>query len=156
MEGRRAPKDAGLHFVQALLPLTRGASVEPAGAGYFLNGSEHSLTLSLSSAMSAASCSLMYFAMVASLSPTVETQRPSAQNLPSPNQTLPLPLATFRGLLGFDPACELVHFALAFGFDAEQRAAAAHARLHITVHLHAQLLLDALPSAFEIAGHTRS
>ena len=25
MEGRRAPKDAGLHAVQALLPLTRGA-----------------------------------------------------------------------------------------------------------------------------------
>ena len=73
MEGRRAPKDAGLHAVQALLPLTRGEPVEPAGPGYFLNGSEYSLTLSLSSAMSAASCSLMYFAMVASLSPTVET-----------------------------------------------------------------------------------
>ena len=68
-----APKDAGLHAVQALLPLTRGEPVEPAGPGYFLNGSEYSLTLSLSSAMSAASCSLMYFAMVASLSPTVET-----------------------------------------------------------------------------------
>ena len=158
MEGRRAPKDAGLHAVRALLPLTRGAPVEPAGAGYFPNGSERSLTLSLSSAMSAASCSLMHFAMVASFRPTAETQRPSAQNLLSPNQTLPLPLAfaTLFGLLGFDLACELVHFALAFGFDAEQRAAAAHARLHITVHLHAQLLLDALPSAFEIAGHTRS
>lgn len=70
MEGRRAPKDAGLHFVQALLPLTRGAPVEPAGEGYFLNGAGCSLTLSLSSAMSAASCSLMYFAMVASLNPT--------------------------------------------------------------------------------------
>lgn len=73
MEGRRAPKDAGLHAVQALLPLTRGEPVEPAAPGYFLNGSEYSLTLSLSSAMSAASYSLMYFAMVASLSPTVET-----------------------------------------------------------------------------------
>ena len=41
--------------------------------GYFLNGSEYSFTLSLSSAMSEASCSLMYFAMVASLSPTVDT-----------------------------------------------------------------------------------
>ena len=73
MEGRRAPKDAGLHAVRALLPLTRGAPVEPAGEGYFLNGSEYSLTLSLSRAMSEASCSLMYFAIVASLSPTVET-----------------------------------------------------------------------------------
>ena len=86
MEGRRAPKDAGLHAVQALLPLTRGEPVEPAGPGYFLNGSEYSLTLSLSSAMSAASCSLMYFATVASSSPTVETQQPSAQNPLLPNR----------------------------------------------------------------------
>ena len=40
---------------------------------------------SLSIAMSAASCSLMHFAMVASLSPTVEMQQPSVQNLLLPN-----------------------------------------------------------------------
>ena len=39
MEGRRAPKDAGLRVVQALLPLTRGEPVEPAGPGYFVCGS---------------------------------------------------------------------------------------------------------------------
>ena len=54
-------------------PLTRGAPVEPAPRGYLLNGSSYSLTLSLSWAMSARSCSRMYFAIVASFSPTVET-----------------------------------------------------------------------------------
>ena len=54
-------------------PLTRGTPVEPAVPAYLLNGSSYSLTLSLSSAMSARSCSRMYFAIVASLSPTVDT-----------------------------------------------------------------------------------
>ena len=44
------------------------------GLPYFLlNGSSYSLTLNLSSAMSWASCSLMYFAIVASFRPTVDT-----------------------------------------------------------------------------------
>ena len=54
-------------------PLTRGMPVEPAVPAYLLNGSSYSLTLGLSSAMSARSCSRMYFAIVASLSPTVDT-----------------------------------------------------------------------------------
>ena len=40
---------------------------------YLANGSSYSLTLSLPSAWSEASCSRMYFAMVASFRPTVET-----------------------------------------------------------------------------------
>ena len=54
-------------------PLTRGGPVEPAVPAYLLNGSSYSLTLSLSRAMSARSCSRMYFAIVASFNPTVDT-----------------------------------------------------------------------------------
>ena len=54
-------------------PLTRGVPVEPATSDYLANGSSYSLTLSLSSAMSALSCSRMYFAIMASFSPTVDT-----------------------------------------------------------------------------------
>jgi hypothetical protein len=54
-------------------------------AYFLLNGSSYSLTLSLSRAMSAASCSLMHFAIVASFMPTVETQCPSAQNFLFPD-----------------------------------------------------------------------
>ena len=54
-------------------------------AYFLLNGSSYSLTLSLSRAMSAASCSLMHFAIVASFMPTVETQCPSGQNFLFPD-----------------------------------------------------------------------
>ncbi len=54
-------------------------------AYFLLNGSSYSLTLSLPRAMSAASCSLMHFAIVASFMPTVETQQPSAQNFLFPD-----------------------------------------------------------------------
>ena len=54
-------------------PLTRGGPVEPAAPAYLLNGSSYSLTLSLSWAMSARSCSRTCFAMVFSFSPTVLT-----------------------------------------------------------------------------------
>ena len=53
--------------------LTRGVPVKRAVPGYFLNGSSYSLTLSRSRAMSACSCSRMYFAIVASFRPTVDT-----------------------------------------------------------------------------------
>ena len=49
------------------------ASLAAAGSGYLAKGSSYSLTLNLSSAWSCASCSRMYFAIVASLSPTVDT-----------------------------------------------------------------------------------
>ena len=53
-------------------PRTTGQPLK--GLPYFLlNGSSYSLTLNLSSAMSWASCSLMYFAIVASFRPTVDT-----------------------------------------------------------------------------------
>jgi hypothetical protein len=42
-------------------------------AYFLLNGSSYSLALSLSRAMSAAYCSLMYFAIVASFMPTAGT-----------------------------------------------------------------------------------
>ena len=54
-------------------------------AHFLRNGSSGSLTLSLPRAMSAASCSLMYFAIVASFMPAVETQWPSAQNFLFPD-----------------------------------------------------------------------
>ena len=57
-------------------PRALDAGQPPEAAGlrrYLANGSSYSLTLSLSSAWSEASCSRMYFAMVASFRPTVET-----------------------------------------------------------------------------------
>ena len=54
--------------------LDAGQPPEAAGAsGYLEKGSSYSLTLSLSSAWSEASCSLMYFAIVCSFRPTVDT-----------------------------------------------------------------------------------
>ena len=54
-------------------------------AYFLLNGSSYSLTLSLSRAMSAASCSLMHFAIMASPRPAADTQQPSAQNFLFPD-----------------------------------------------------------------------
>ena len=68
--------------------LTRGVPVKRAVPGYFLNGSSYSLTPSLSRAMSAASCSLMCFAIVASFMPTAGMQRPSAQSFLFPDLCL--------------------------------------------------------------------
>ena len=45
----------------------------PKGAHLYLNGSSYSLTLSLSTAISCFSCSLMYLRIVSSFNPTVLT-----------------------------------------------------------------------------------
>ncbi len=66
-----APKGAGPNFVQAALLLDPWHAGQ---TGYLrANGSSYSLTLSLSRATSAFSCSRMYFAIVASFRPTVDT-----------------------------------------------------------------------------------
>ena len=53
--------------------LMPGSRPRRQAGGYLANGSSYSLTLNLSRAWSAASCSRMYFAIVASFSPTVDT-----------------------------------------------------------------------------------
>ena len=65
-----ASQGAGFHFVQALLHLPLWLT--PKGV-YLANGSSYSFTLSLSKAMSAFSWSCIYFLIVDSLSPTVDT-----------------------------------------------------------------------------------
>ena len=77
-EPRPGTQVPGLNFVQARLPLDSWRARQTGGSAYFPldpleNGSSYSFTLSLSSAMSALSCSLMYFAIVDSFSPTVLT-----------------------------------------------------------------------------------
>ena len=70
-EERAASQGAALRLaLRSEMPLPPWRA---AGCGYLAKGSSYSLTLSLSSAMSWASCSLMYLAIVASFSPTVDT-----------------------------------------------------------------------------------
>ena len=55
---RPAPKDAGFHFVQATMPLTRRRPLKGGGiTGCPLKGSSYSFTLNLSIAISYFSCS---------------------------------------------------------------------------------------------------
>ena len=110
-------------------------------AYFLLNGSSCSLTLSLPRAMSAASCSLMHFAIVASSRPTVETQQPSAQNFLFPD--LYLRSACLAGheecALPLQAAHEARH--ADSGRDADQH-------VHVVRHQVPLHCLDALPLAW--------
>ena len=109
-------------------------------AYFLLNGPSYSLTPSLPRAMSAASCSLMHFAVVASFRPTAETQWPSAQNFLFPN--LCLRFACLAGheecALPLQAAHEARHADL--GRDARQH-------VHVVRHQVPLYYLDPLPLA---------
>ena len=63
---------AAIEFVD-IAGLVKGASKGEGLGNQFLKGSSYSFTLNLSNTLSLSSCSLMYFAIVASFNPTVLT-----------------------------------------------------------------------------------
>ena len=107
-------------------------------AYFLLNRSSCSLTLSLPRAMSAASCSLMHFAVVASSMPTAGTQQPSAQNFLFPDLCLRF-------------ACLAGHEERALPLQAAHEAR--HADLGRDADQHVHVVRHQVPSVISILFH---